>query len=62
MNNELINDKINILVERAKIARDEYLKCCDDYFSMFGYKVNRLGTPHLHVRTYYDYCKTFRNK
>ena len=26
MNNELINDKINILVERAKIARDEYLK------------------------------------
>ena len=26
MNNELINDKINILVERAKIARDEYQK------------------------------------
>ena len=26
MNNELINEKINILVEKAKIARDEYLK------------------------------------
>ena len=38
--------------------REEYAKSIDGFFSMFGYKVNRLGTPHLHVRTYYDYCKT----
>lgn len=36
----------------------EYAKIIDDYFSMFGYKVNRIGTPHIHTRTYYDYCKT----
>ena len=36
----------------------EYAKMIDDYFSMFGYKVNRLGKPHLHARQYYDYIKT----
>ena len=30
----------------------------DGYFSMFGYKVNRLGKPHITARTYYDYIKT----
>jgi hypothetical protein len=39
-------------------VRNEYAKVCDDFFTQFGYKVNRLGTPHLHVRTYYDYIKT----
>lgn len=39
-------------------VRSEYAKICDSFLSMFGYKVNRLGTPHLHARTYYDYIKT----
>ena len=38
--------------------REEYAKVIDDFFSQFGYKVNRLGKPHLHARTYYDYIKT----
>ena len=38
--------------------KQEYAKIIDDYLSMFGYKVNRVGTPHLHVRTYYDFIKT----
>lgn len=38
--------------------KSQYASMIDNYFSMFGYKVNRLGTPHLHVRTYYDYIKT----
>lgn len=38
--------------------REEYAKACDTFMSMFGYKVNRVGTPHIHVRTYYDYIKT----
>ena len=38
--------------------KKEYAKIIDDFFNQFGYKVNRLGTPHLHVRTYYDYIKT----
>ena len=38
--------------------KKEYAEAIDSFFNMFGYKVNRLGTPHLHVRTYYDYIKT----
>ena len=38
--------------------RNEYAKAIDGYFNMFGYKVNRVGTPHLHARTYYDFIKT----
>ena len=38
--------------------RTSQAKIIDAYLSMFGYKVNRVGTPHLHVRTYYDYIKT----
>ena len=36
----------------------ENIKMIDDYFSMYGYKVNRLGTPHIHVRSKWDYLKT----
>lgn len=38
--------------------KKEVAECIDSYFNMFGYKVNRLGKPHLHVRTYYDFIKT----
>ena len=51
------SSKIAYNVYRMSI-RKEYAQTIDNYFSMFGYKVNRLGMPHLHVRTYYDYIKT----
>ena len=51
------SDNISYKVYRMSI-RDEYAKVIDDFFTQFGYKVNRLGTPHLHVRTYFDYIKT----
>ena len=38
--------------------KQEYAKIIDDFFSMYGYKVNRVGTPHIHVRSKWDYCKT----
>ena len=38
--------------------RNEYAQMIDNYFEHFGYKVNRMGTPHIHARTYWDYCKT----
>ena len=38
--------------------KQEYAKIIDEYFNAYGYKVNRYGIPHLHVRTYWDYCKT----
>lgn len=38
--------------------KSEYAQMIDNYFTTYGYKVNRIGTPHLHVRTYWDFCKT----
>lgn len=38
--------------------RNEYAQMIDNYFEHYGYKVNRMGTPHIHARTYWDYCKT----
>ena len=39
-------------------VRYEYAKMIDDYFSMYGYKVNRLATPNIHKRSNWDYIKT----
>ena len=38
--------------------RYEYAQIIDNFFEVYGYKVNRIGTPHIHARTYWDYCKT----
>ena len=38
--------------------KSEYAKIIDNFFEVYGYKVNRIGTPHIHARTYWDYCKT----
>ena len=36
----------------------EYAKVIDDFFTMYGYKVNRLATPNIHKRSNWDYIKT----
>lgn len=36
----------------------EYAKIIDDFFTMYGYKVNRLATPNIHKRLNWDYIKT----
>lgn len=36
----------------------EYAKICDDFFSMYGYKVNRLKTPNITGRRNWNYVKT----
>lgn len=41
-----------------KTIRYEYAKSIDDYFTMFGYKVNRLGVPNDHARRAFTYIKT----
>ena len=38
--------------------KKEYAQMIDEYFGAYGYKVNRLGTPHIHVRTNWDFLKT----
>ena len=38
--------------------RYEYAKMIDDFFTMYGYKVNSLEVINPHKRTYFDYIKT----
>ena len=38
--------------------RKERAQAIDDYFSMFGYKVNTLKVPALNSRTKWNYIKT----
>lgn len=35
----------------------EYARCIDDYFTKFGYKINRLKAPELHSRQYWNYVE-----
>lgn len=42
----------------AMSIKQEYAKMIDNYFSMYGYKVNRLATPNIHKRVNWDYIKT----
>lgn len=37
--------------------RDEYAKICDDYFTRFGYKINRLKIPNLSGRSKFNYIQ-----
>ena len=41
----------------ARSIKYEYAVMIDNYFSMFGYKVNRLATPNIHKRSNWDYMK-----
>ena len=38
--------------------REEYARIIDNYFSMFGYKVNTLKTPSFETRSNWNYIKT----
>lgn len=48
--NTFILYKMSITSERARII--------DNYFTMYGYKINRLKTPALNSRTNWNYVKT----
>lgn len=39
-------------------VRAEYARCIDNYFSMFGYKTNRMKLPNITGRTNWNYVKT----
>lgn len=38
-------------------ATEEYIKIIDDYFSRYGYKINRVKTPNLTGRRYWNYVE-----
>ena len=37
--------------------KSEYAQIIDNYFQMYGYKVNRLATPNIHKRSNWDFIK-----
>ena len=41
-----------------KSIRYEFAQIIDNYFQMFGYKVNVVKTPQINSRTYWNYIKT----
>ena len=41
-----------------KQIKQEYAKIIDNFFDMYGYKTNRVGTPNLMARPKYSYVKT----
>ena len=43
-------------------AKTEYLKIIDDYFTRFGYKINRLKVPNITGRTYWNYVEIAPNE
>lgn len=45
-------------VFRQMSVRAEYAKIIDDYFTMYGYKVNTLKLPNVTGRPYWNYVKT----
>lgn len=51
------NRKIGLYVRKMTINKD-VAKSIDDYFTMFGYKVNKLKQPSRRNRPHYTYLKT----
>lgn len=35
-----------------------HAKAIDDFFTMYGYKVSKVGTPNMNIRPYFTYIKT----
>ena len=51
------NAWLSIEFKRLSI-KNEYAQIIDDYFSMYGYKTNRLKIPNLNNRSNWNYVKT----
>ena len=47
----------NTFTFRAMRVKDENIKIIDDYFTRFGYKINRLKVPNITGRTYWNYVE-----
>ena len=48
---------LNNLEFKRMSIKNEYAQIIDNYFSMYGYKVNRLGKPYVGKRSNWDYIK-----
>ena len=54
------NDKAGPILSRIGI-KEEYAKIIDEFFTRYGYKVNRLKRPNVTGRTYFNYVKTINS-
>ena len=52
------SDDAGIFTLYPMSIKDEYAKIIDDYFTMYGYKTNRLKLPNLTNRSNFNYVKT----
>lgn len=50
-------NKFGFMVQNRSI-RSQYAKSIDEYFDMYGYKVNRVKTPNISTRPQWNYVKT----
>ena len=55
------NDNCNFVYYKMSI-RAEYARIIDEWFTRFGYKVNRLKTPNITGRTYWNFVKIGANE
>ena len=49
--------ELNFYTGRCRIT-EEYAKTIDDFFSVYGYKTNRVKLPNTHSRPHWNYVKT----
>lgn len=47
----------NTFIFEQRAIRQEYAKVIDDYFTRFGYKINKITKPNLNGRTYFNYIE-----
>ena len=51
------DSKLTFTIQNMQV-REEYARIIDGYFSMFGYKVNKLKLPNITGRANWNYIKT----
>ena len=49
---------INKIMFYKMTIKEEYAQIIDQYFSMYGYKINRVALPHITGRENWNYVKT----
>lgn len=54
---DIARDSATFFIENTKI-KPEYARIIDMYFQMYGYQVNRIGTPNFKTRDKWNYVKT----
>lgn len=52
-----VSSRANTFYFSKMAIRSEYARIIDDYFTRFGYKINRITSPNITGRTYWNYVE-----